>query len=89
MYEYTFGQVFNEFKDRKMKCPHCKKKSKLKARWTEGGGALETEDGIGELWMQVPYYMCKRCKTGVYDVRAHIMESVAVMWCQDEEQTMH
>lgn len=45
----------------------------------------------GLLQFNVPYYLCGKCKAGIYDARALLMEAVAVAWARgdDEESTMH
>ena len=49
----------------------------------------EIEPGI--LWFEIPFYICKKCKQGCYDVRAHVMEDVAITWIHepDEDRTWH
>jgi len=83
---FDYAMVFRAFKAPK-KCPNCKKKGHMKAIKAE----KTTQVDAGELWFEVPYYICNKCKTGLYDYRAFLMETVAVDWIQnpDAEGTWH
>lgn len=87
MSDYTFGQVLKPLVAIK-KCPNCKKKGHMKLKFAEAVTELDTTDGACEFWMNVPYHMCKKCKVGTYDIRAHIMESVAVMWVHEDSEDL-